>query len=250
LTELQKGGNSTETSHDDTIQEIEGGFLFGFPLLTYRVLGSFSDSQSSLRVNIRATKDESVFLDSIDLYKNRDRQSFIYNILERFDIRDQMQVEQDLNTIISVIEKHTEKLRGEKQSGSVALTEGQQAIALGFLKSKELCSRIVSDYEQLGYVGEEKNKLLLYLIMTSRLMDSPLHTLILARSGAGKSLLAEITAELCPPEEAQNISDLSEQSLYYVRPYGRLMNMQIAMTSARPTAYPESEMTSGTTACV
>lgn len=28
-------------------------------------------------------------------------------------------------------------------------------------------------------------------------------------------MLAEITAELCPPEEVQNISDLSEQSLYY-----------------------------------
>ena len=211
----QNNGNTEGINPDDTIQEIEGGFLFRFPLLTYRVLGSFSDSQATLRVNIRAMKDEIVFLDSIDIIKNRDRQNFIYNILERFDIRDQMQVERDLNTIISVIEKHKENRRTEKQSGSVALTEQQQAIALEFLKSKDLCSRIIADYEELGYVGEEKNKLLLYLIMTSRLMDAPLHTLILARSGAGKSKLAEITAELCPPEEVQNISDLSEQSLYY-----------------------------------
>ena len=162
-----------------------------------------------------STKDESVLVDSIDLYKNRDRQNLIYNMLERFDIRDHAQVEQDLNTIISVIEKHKEKRRGEKKAGSVALTDQQQAIGLDLLKSKDLCSRIVSDYERLGYVGEEKNKLLLYLIMTSRLMDSPLHALLLARSGAGKSRLAEITAELCPPEEVQSISDLSEQSLYY-----------------------------------
>jgi hypothetical protein len=211
----QKSGKAEGIPPDDTIQEIEGGFLFRFPLLTYRVLGSFSDSQTTLRVNIRALRDETIFLDSIDLYKNRDRQNFIYNILERFDIRDQMQVEQDLNTIISVIEKHKENRRGAEQSGSIMLTEHQQAVGLDFLKSRALCSLIVADYDELGYVGEEKNKLLLYLIMTSRLMDSPLHALILARSGAGKSRLAEITAELCPPEEVQNISDLSEQSLYY-----------------------------------
>ena len=215
LLQQARAGNAGETSGEDTIQEIENGFLFRFPLLTYRVLGSFTDTSMTLKANIRAVKDETVFVDSIDLYKNRDRQNFIYNLTERFDIRDQLQLERDFNTIISVIEKHKEKRRGEKQGGNVVLTERQQTIGLAFLKSKDLCRRIVSDYEALGYVGEEKNKLLLYLIMTSRLMDSPLHGLLLARSGAGKSRLAEITAELCPPEQVENISDLSEQSLYY-----------------------------------
>ena len=170
---------------DDTIQEIENGFHFQLPLLAYRVLGSFSDASVTMKVNIRAAKDETVFVNTVDLYKHRDRQNFIYNLIERFDIRDQLQLEQDLNTILSVIEKHKEKHRTEKRPDSIVLTEQQRSVALEFLKSKDLGSRIVSDYEELGYVGEEKNKVLLYLIMTSRLMDSPLHGLLLARSGAG-----------------------------------------------------------------
>ena len=62
---------------------------------------------------------------------------------------------------------------------------------------------------------ERKNKLLLYLVMTSRLTSSPLHAIAISRSGAGKSVLAEITAELCPPEDLQSVSDLSAQALYY-----------------------------------
>ena len=215
LIEEAKTGKPEEAGREDAIQEIENGFLFRFPLLTYRVLGSFTDTSTALKVNIRAVRDETIFMDAIDLCKHRDRQNFIYNLTERFDIRDQLQLEQDLNSIISVIEKHKEKRRGGKQGGAVVLTERQQAIGMDFLKSKNLCRRIVSDYEELGYVGEEKNKLLLYLIMTSRLMASPLHGLLLARSGAGKSKIAEITAELCPPEQVENISDLSPQSLYY-----------------------------------
>ena len=48
---------------DDAIQEIEHGFLFRLPLLTYRVIGNFTDFTMSLKVNIKATKDETVFVD-------------------------------------------------------------------------------------------------------------------------------------------------------------------------------------------
>ena len=65
---------------------------------------------------------------------------------------------------------------------------------------------------------ERKNKILLYLVITSRLMDNPLHGILISRSGAGKSLLVEITESLCPPEELESVSDLSAQALYY---YGK-----------------------------
>ena len=52
-------------------------------------------------------------------------------------------------------------------------------------------------------------------MMTSRLMESPLHALLVSRSGAGKSRLVEITEQLCPPEHLESVSDLSAQALYY-----------------------------------
>ena len=122
------------------------------------------------------------------------------------------------------------------------MTEAQQSIGMKLLTNEHLIDEIASDYDELGYVQERKNKVLMYLVMTSRLMDNPLHAMVVSRSGAGKSRLAEVTTELCPPEDAEIVSDLSANALYYVRPYGRWMNMQNAMASAGSTAYPEVEM--------
>ncbi|MBW8003353.1 MAG: hypothetical protein FVQ80_15290 [Planctomycetes bacterium] len=199
----------------DTIQEIEGGFLFHFPHLSYRVIGNFIEYSLAIKANIKAFTGNEVFVDSIDLYKNRDRQNYIYNLMERFGIRDQIQLEQDLHQIIAVIEKHKEKKENQKKRVKPQLTDYQKEIGLQFLKNPRLMDEIDKDYTHLGYVREHKNKILLYLIMTSRLMDNPLHSILISRSGAGKSLLVEITEELCPPEDLQSMSDISSQALYY-----------------------------------
>lgn len=217
LKELINGAMEEEAQQvsDDAIQEIEHGFLFRLPLFIYRVIGNFNEFTMSLKVNIRAIRDQNVFVDSIDLYRNRDRQNFIFNLMEQFDIRDQLQLEQDLTTILTVIEKHKEQREKDSSKKKPELTDHERSIGMEFLRSKNLCDRISEDYDAIGYLRERKNKLLLYLVMTSRLMDTPLHTLIIARSSAGKSRLAEITEELCPPEEAVSVSDLSPQALFY-----------------------------------
>jgi DNA primase len=86
---------------------------------------------------------------------------------------------------------------------------------LRFLSSPQLIDELEVDYTELGYVREQKNKILLYLVMTSRLMDNPLHSIVISRSGAGKSILVEITEQLCPPEDLHSVSDLTSQALYY-----------------------------------
>jgi len=202
----------------DIIQEIENGFLFQFPHLNYRIIGNFSEYTINMKTNIKVYNQNDVFVDFIDLYKNRDRQNFIYNIMDKFSIRDQLQLENDLNQIIEVIEKHKEKKEKEKKRVKPELTEYQKDIGLRFLKNTNLVDEIEEDYTRLGYVRERKNKILLYLVMTSRLMDNPLHAILISRSGAGKSLLADITESLCPPEELESVSDLSAQALYY---YGK-----------------------------
>ena len=68
-----------------------------------------------MKANIKVVSKDDAFVDSIDLYKNRDRQNFIYNIMDKFNIRDQIQLENDLTQIIEVIEKHKEKKEKEKK---------------------------------------------------------------------------------------------------------------------------------------
>ena len=50
--------------------------------------------------------------------------------------------------------------------------------AMALLKSPDLLKRILQDFEALGVVGEESNKLTGYLAAVSRLLDRPLALLI------------------------------------------------------------------------
>jgi hypothetical protein len=135
--------------------------------------------------------------------------------MERFAIRDQIQLEKDIHQIIDVIEKHREKKAKESKHTTPELTEYQKDRGLKFLKNPDLIDEIDKDITQLGYVRERKNKILIYLVMTSRLMDNPLHSVIISRSSAGKSQLVDIIEDLCPPEDLVSISDLSAQAFYY-----------------------------------
>src|SRR5206468_702507 len=76
--------------------------------------------------------------------------------------------------------------------------------------------RIVEDLTRLGYVGEETNKALGYLVIVSRKLEDPLSALILSQSGAGKSGLTELLEQLTPPEEVILFSRLTPQALYYM----------------------------------
>ncbi|MBA7579489.1 hypothetical protein ES708_21360 [subsurface metagenome] len=135
--------------------------------------------------------------------------------MDRFSLRDQIQLENDLNQIIETIENHREKKANEQKRIRPELTDSQKAIGMQFLTNPRLIDEIEEDYTRLGYVRERKNKILLYLVMTSRLMDTPFHTILISRSGAGKSMLVEVTEQLCPPEELHSASDLTNQALYY-----------------------------------
>ena len=199
---------------DGTVEEIENGFLFQFPHLNYRVLGNFSEHTMNLKAYIKAYDEREVFMDSVDLHKSRDRQNFVYKLMDQLDIRDQLQIELDLKYIIETIEKHKET-RAQQKRIKPELTDEERNIGIRFLSEPDLIDRIAADYDTLGYVMERKNKLLMYLVMTSRLMDNPLHAIAVSRSGAGKSMLAEITESLCPPEDVESISDLSANAMYY-----------------------------------
>jgi len=64
-------------------------------------------------------------------------------------------------------------------------------------------------------IGEENNRLLMYLVFTSRLREQPLHIISLGASGTGKTYLQEKVSELIPEQEKLEITILSENAFYY-----------------------------------
>lgn len=96
------------------------------------------------------------------------------------------------------------------------MTEEEKEEALKLLKDPHLLDRMARDLDQLGYVGEDFNKKLLYLVGTSRLLDKPVSAIIRSGSGAGKSALMEQVLSLMPNEDVLFFSRITPQSLFYM----------------------------------
>jgi hypothetical protein len=72
------------------------------------------------------------------------------------------------------------------------------------------------DLEASGMVGEEENKQLCWLSLTSRHLANPLGVLIQSSSAAGKSSLLDGVLRTMPEEEVVRYSAMSGQALFYM----------------------------------
>jgi len=66
-----------------------------------------------------------------------------------------------------------------------------------------------------GFVGEERAVKLIYLALTSRVLDRPVSVGVKGPSSAGKSHLVDRTLDLFPPEAYHTLTAMSERSLAY-----------------------------------
>jgi len=95
------------------------------------------------------------------------------------------------------------------------LSEERKDRAIRYLKSPNLLQRTNDDIGKTGVVGEDINRLLMYLVFTSRIRQQPLHIVSLGASGTGKTYLQEKVSELIPEQDKLEITILSENAFYY-----------------------------------
>ena len=95
------------------------------------------------------------------------------------------------------------------------MSDREKAQAEAFGKSKTLIKQILADFEATGLIGEENNKLLGYIAMTSRKRKEPISVQILSSSGAGKTALQDAVVNFCPPEDLVKLTSLSGKALFY-----------------------------------
>jgi DNA primase len=191
---------------------------FAFGEVVYRILPAQEVFVSSLRVNIRAEASGELFLDNCDLYSARSRSSFAL-AFSRLAGLESVRIEKDLMKIVSRLEKERDKALEDKSPRVEAVepTVGERAAAEAFLKSPRLFDDIAADMDAVGYVGEEVNKLVVYLAGVSRLLEKPLSVYVQAGSSSGKSFLIETVRRLLPQEAVLAISSFSDQALNYMK---------------------------------
>jgi uncharacterized membrane protein len=171
-----------------------------------------------LRATVKATKDEAFHVDTIDLYASRSRAEFARRAGKTLGVEADA-VEVALLALLVEAERTAEESKGEDEASPVVvISESERAEALAFLKRGDLLDQAAKDIDSLGYVGEETNKRLLYLVAVSRKLEDPLSAIVLSQSGAGKSGLTEVIERLTPPEDVVLLTRLTPQSLYYTEP--------------------------------
>ncbi len=74
---------------------------------------------------------------------------------------------------------------------------------------------LVNELQVLGVVGERRAAKLIYLVLTSRLLDKPVSAAIKGHSSVGKSYLADKVLSFFPASAAYRLSGMSERALAY-----------------------------------
>ncbi len=98
------------------------------------------------------------------------------------------------------------------------MSDAERAEAMEFLKDPRIIMRVVNDITDLGYVGEEASKAILYLVATSRKQDNPLSAVSKSPSSYGKSDMIKKVATLIPPEDVLEFTRVTAQALAYMPP--------------------------------
>ncbi|GAC1586178.1 MAG: hypothetical protein NVS3B8_00220 [Chitinophagaceae bacterium] len=183
---------------------------------------------------------------SIDLYNQVQREQTINNIAEALELSSQQTTNTFIN-LITELENHRlakiETLQ-PKQKVINELTAAQRTTAINELKKPKLLQRTGQLLQQCGIVGEENNSLIAYLVYTVRKQTVPLHVMFLGSSGSGKTYLQERISELIPEEDKLEITQITENALYYFKQH-ELQNKLILiedLDGAMTVFYPLREL--------
>jgi DNA primase catalytic core len=185
-------------------------------------------------LKVRYNPTGQVQYDTVDLFSSRSRSMFVNNTAGLFGVTRE-DLDAHLVQILSFIEQRDrerleagEKGKDAEEAKVRELTEEEKKLGMKLLKNRNLAAEVVRDMTTLGYIGEDRNKLLAYLVGTSRKMDDPLAAIIVSRSSAGKSRLVDTVESLMPVEEVISITTASDQSFFYFKE-GKLSHKLLCM---------------------
>jgi DNA primase catalytic core len=156
---------------------------------------------------------------SIDLYNQVQREQTINNVAETLELSNQQTTNTFINLITELESHRIKKIEAlqPKEKPQHEMTAAARQTAMNELKKEKLIERHNKMIGLTGIVGEEKNRMVAYLIYTMRKQQNPLHVMFLGASGSGKTYLQEKISELIPDEDKIEITQITENALYYFK---------------------------------
>ena len=156
---------------------------------------------------------------SLDLYNHGQREQAINTITEVLETATSA-----TSTTLAELTTQLENYRlqrieslQKKPDTVKELTHAQRKAAITELQKPNLLQRTSQLISLSGIVGETSNALVAYLVYCTRKQTIPLHVMFLGASGSGKTYLQEKISELIPEEDKIEITQITENALYYFK---------------------------------
>lgn len=174
----------------------------------------------TLKIQIAKSQNplHSIRQSNLDLYSEEQTEKFIRRASEKLETGSK-QINYAIAELLSLLEDYRNaKIEEQKPKAEKPkiLTEFRKQELTKLLQSKNLFTKLNGLIGKTGIVGEEKNRLIMWTVFTSRLMETPLHIICLGASGTGKTYLQERISELIPKQHKVSFTASTENALYYV----------------------------------
>jgi DNA-binding MarR family transcriptional regulator len=174
------------------------------------------DGLDRLRVTLKIEYKQQAIRHNLDLYNDTALDKLVKRCAERFTLGTAY-VSGLFAAFINELEAYRLKqlTKQARVNTPVVVAGARKEEVIQFLQAPDLLKRTNDLIGQSGVIGEENNRLLMYLVFTSRKREQPLHVISLGSSGTGKSHLQEKVGELVPSEDRIEITALTENAFYY-----------------------------------
>ncbi|WP_456442095.1 hypothetical protein [Psychroserpens sp.] len=196
-------------------------FIFEYEGIVIEIPAGLNDTKlDSLRVTVNVYLKNSYdsVRHTINLFNHTQLEKFISTLSYRLEFSD-ITIRKAFIILIRELNTYRlDTLSKEPEASKIVyeLQDEDRIEAEKFLKSKDLLSKTNNLIGSSGIIGEENNRLLMYLIFTSRKTSKPLHCISFGTSGSGKTHLQSKIAELIPQQDIFDYTQLSANALYYL----------------------------------
>ena len=196
--------------------------LHGFPVLALPGAGMWDEANSSLLADVATVyvlvepdRGGETMLSWLGSSSLRDRA----RLVQLTGAKDPSELHIDDPTLFAerfelALQQATPWAKRERVVGELRRREAWASC--GPLASEpDLLDRFAHELERAGFVGETKAAKILYLALTSRLLDRPVSVAVKGPSSAGKSYLVERVLDFFPASAYHALTAMSERALAY-----------------------------------
>ncbi len=189
---------------------------------SYSIMGNLPMDMGNMRISLVIIANESVRKHrlKIDLFETSNVEYHCKELSEKYGF-DYHLLEADLLELTDLLEQYRDELFNldssslSEELSEKELTPKAEEKAVEFLSKPQLFKNIDTLLEQSGIIGENNNRKILFTVASSYKMPYPLHAMVQANSGSGKSHLINSIAECMPQDELFDTTSITSKSLYY-----------------------------------